>query len=475
MSDTAPILLWFRRDLRLADHPAVSAAARSGRPVIPVYIRDAVVDGWGAAPRWRLGKGLEAFADRLAGIGSRLILRSGPAREVLPELARDTGATAVWRTRLYDPEALERDMAVDAALADAGIEQRAFGGHLLFEPDSVETGQGGYYKVYSPYWRAVKDRDIPEPDPAPSRLAPPERWPESDALEAWSLGAAMNRGAAVVAPWANPGEGRARARLDDFIARRVADYKRARDCPAEDGTSELSENLSLGEIGPRTCWHAARRAEADGKAGAAHFMKELVWREFAYHLLWHTPRIATDNWRPEWDAFPWREDRRPAEAAAWERGRTGLPFVDAGLREMQVTGRMHNRVRMIVASYMTKHLMLHWRIGLRWFEEHLIDWDPANNALGWQWVAGSGPDAAPFFRIFNPETQRDRFDPGGHYVRRWLAEGQADPPPEALSYFDAIPRSWNMTPDMPYPDPVVGLAEGRERALAAYAARETPA
>ena len=233
----------------------------------------------------------------------------------------------------------------------------------------------------------------------------------------------------------------------------------------------MSEYLALGEISPRTCWHAGLSALHRGAKGAEKWLKELVWREFAYHLMYHTPRILTGNWREEWAAFPWNEDADRPEVLAWKQGRTGEPFVDAAMREMYVTGTMHNRARMIVASYLTKHLMTHWRIGQKWFEECLTDWDPASNAMGWQWVAGSGPDASPYFRIFNPATQLEKFDPDGEYLARWLAEGRDRPSPTALAYFDAVPRRWELSPKDAKPQPLVELSEGRKRALAAYEAR----
>ncbi|MEH6832915.1 MAG: FAD-binding domain-containing protein, partial [Sulfitobacter sp.] len=231
----------------------------------------------------------------------------------------------------------------------------------------------------------------------------------------------------------------------------------------------LSENLALGEISPHQCWHAGQRALHEGKAGAETFLKELVWREFAYHLMHHTPRILERNWREEWEGFNWNEDERRAEVKAWKQGRTGIPFVDAAMRELYVTGRMHNRGRMIVASYLTKHLLCHWRIGQKWFEDCLIDWDPASNAMGWQWSAGSGPDATPYFRVFNPVTQLDKFDKNRDYAGRWIAEGHSTPHKDALAFFDAIPRQWNMKADDAYPDPVVDVSDGRKRALDAYA------
>jgi deoxyribodipyrimidine photo-lyase len=282
------------------------------------------------------------------------------------------------------------------------------------------------------------------------------------------MSAAMHCGADVVAPFMRLGEQAAQDRLAAFTDRTVADYVALRDLPGVEGTSGLSENLALGEISPAQCWHAGQRAMAEGKPGAETFLKELVWREFAYHLMWHTPRILTDNWKEPWDAFPWNTDEDHPHVQAWMQGRTGIRFVDAGLREMYVTGRMHNRARMIVASYLTKHLLTHWKIGQRWFEDCLIDWDPASNAMGWQWSSGSGPDATPYFRVFNPVTQRDKFDPKRVYVDRWIAEGRKAPHEDALKYFDAVPRRWGLSPEDAYPDPVVAADEGRKRALEAW-------
>lgn len=468
MGETSPILLWFRRDLRLSDHEALSEAAASGRPVIPVFLCDEVVEGHGAAPKWRLGLGVAALSRALEEAGSRLVLRRGDALPALRKLVAETSAGAVWWSRLHDPDARRRDTAVKAGLKADGIAARSFPGHVLFEPWTVATGQGGFYRVYTPYWKAVRGRDVGAALPAPGRIAAPGAWPESESLDDWHLGAAMDRGAAVVAGHVNVGEARARGRLGAFIAEAIDLYAERRDFPAAGGTSRLSENLTYGEISPRTCWLAGMRAREEGKRGAETFLKELAWREFAHHLVHHTPEIVEKSWREEWRGFPWEEDARRPEIRAWKRARTGVPFVDAGLREMQVTGTMHNRVRMVAASYLTKHLMAHWRVGQSWFEEHLTDWDPASNALGWQWVAGSGPDAAPYFRVFNPETQGEKFDAEGAYRRAWIAEGQESPPATARAFFEAIPRRWNLAPGDAYPAPVVGLGEGRERALAAY-------
>ncbi|SFA98050.1 deoxyribodipyrimidine photo-lyase [Poseidonocella pacifica] len=459
-------LLWFRRDLRLGDHPALTAAAARGT-VIPVFIHDDSVANLGAAPKWRLGLSLECLGAALEAKGSRLILRRGPALEVLEELIEETGVDAVYWSRLYDGTAQERDSRVKEELGNNGIEAKSFGGHVLFEPWTVATQQGNFYKVYTPFWKSVRDREVDTPLPAPDLTAPSE-WPGSEALPDWELGAGMARGESIVRRFANPGESAAQSRLGAFMAQGVDEYATRRDLPAEDGTSNMSEHLTTGEISPAQLWHAALREEKDGKAGAETFRKELVWRDFAYHLLYHTPRLTEGNWREEWDAFPWNEDERRKEVTAWKQARTGIPIVDAGLREMYVTGRMHNRVRMNVASYLSKHLMCHWLIGLKWFEDCLIDWDIANNALGWQWAAGSGPDAAPYFRIFNPETQAKRFDPDHAYIKRWIAEGQENPSKDALSYFDAIPASWGLSPSDPYPAPIVSADEGRKRALDAY-------
>ena len=465
-----PLILWFRRDLRLDDHPMLAAAAQTGRTLIPVFIADDSVTGLGAAPRWRLGQGVAAFGETLAGMGSRLILRRGAALEVLRSLMAETGAGGVWWGRLYDPQARERDAEIKRTLRAAGHEARSFPGHLLAEPWELATGEGTPYRVYTPFWRALSARDWSAPCAAPARLLAPEHWPESERLESWRLGAAMGRGAAVVARHARIGEAAAHARLAAFLDAKLDDYREARDFPASDATSGLSENLACGEIGPRRIWAQVQMlmAASSGHRGAEHFAKELVWREFAHHLMYHTPEILTRNWRAEWDDFPWRGDSEEAER--WRRGLTGEPFVDAGMRQMYVTGTMHNRARMIVASYLCKHLMTDWRVGLKWFADCLIDWDPASNAMGWQWVAGSGPDAAPYFRIFNPATQATKFDLDKAYRYRFIAELAPRPGCDALAWFEATPRRWGLEPATPYPAPMVDLAEGRARALAAYQA-----
>lgn len=465
----APLILWFRRDLRLGDHPMLAAAVATGRPLIPVFILDPETEAIGAAAKWRLGLSVAAFATALAGIGLRLTLRRGPALAVLQGLVLETGAGGVWWSRLYDPDAVARDTDVKAALKAAGHEVQSFAGHLSQEPWEVETGAGGFYRVFTPFWRAMRNLAVSSPEPAPKRARGVEVWPASERLETWRLGAAMNRGAAVVARHQTVGEAAARARLADFLDGPVDQYGAARDLPGVAGTSRLSENLTYGEIGIREVWHAGLRAQGEGSAGAEVFLRELGWRAFSYHLLHHTPNIVRENWRSGWDDFPWRGDNTDAER--WRRGMTGEPFVDAAMREMFVTGTMHNRARMIAASYLTKHLMTHWKVGADWFADCLTDWDPAANAMGWQWVAGSGPDAAPYFRIFNPAVQAEKFDANQRYRRRFLAECWPNPELDAVSFFHAVPRSWGLWPGQPYPQPVVMLSEGRQRALISYGKR----
>ncbi len=459
---TRPVLVWLRRDFRLSDNAALSAAAATGRPVIPVFILDPLDEAIGAAPKWRLGEAIANFDQTLSAHNLRLILRRGSALACLRELIGETGADTIYWTRAYHPDWVARDKQVKAALTDEGITAESHPGWLLFEPWTVSTQAGDPYTVYTPFWKNVRTREVTPSLPAVRDLTPPDKWPGSDSLSDWALGAAMNRGAEVVATYARVGENAALSRLDRFMKTALSTYHDDRNRPDLDATSGLSENLAVGEISPRTIWRRAMTAHQHGNSGAETFLKELVWREFAWHLMWHTPHIETRNWRDGWDSFPWRTDN--ADAERWRRGLTGIALVDAGMRELFVTGRMHNRVRMVVASYLTKHLMTDWRVGQRWFADTLIDWDPASNAMGWQWVAGSGPDAAPYFRIFNPDTQAEKFDPDGLYRTTYLSgDGAKD-------FVKAVPRSWAMGNSYDA-QPGISLQEGRDRALAAYGAR----
>ena len=461
-----PVIWWIRRDLRLADNPALVAALAGGQPVIPLFIHDECSETLGAAAKWRLGLGLAHLGQVLAARGSRLILRRGAALATLQAVVAETGAGSVQWGRLHDPAARLRDTAVKAALKAGGTVAESHPGHVLHEPWTVATGAGGPYRVFTPFWSAVRGREVALPLPAPAFLPPPSHWPATDRLDDWQMGAAMQRGAAVVVTHQRIGEVAAMDRLTEFLDRKIGRYAAMRDFPGVDATSHLSENLTCGEIGPRQIWHAGFGAMARGDAGAETFLKELVWRDFACHLIHHWPDLASKPWKPEWAAFPWQGDN-PA-AMRWKQGRTGVQLVDAAMRELAVTGTIHNRARMVAASYLTKHLMTDWRVGLAWFADWLTDWDPASNAMGWQWVAGCGPDAAPYFRIFNPDGQAAKFDGDARYRHRFIAELSTAPGQDALAFYDAVPRGWALRPDDAYPAPVVGLAEGRERALAAY-------
>ena len=467
-------ILWLRRDLRLTDQPAWHAALKEPGPVYPLFILDPLIDStYGAASKWRLGESLHSFDASLRKHHSRLLLRRGDPLSVLHSLIAETGACCVVWSRLYDAQSMDRDASVQAMLHAQGVTVQEVNASLLFEPWTVTTRTGGFYKVYTPFWKSVQDRQVSLPLATPADLRPPPKWPNSDVLSDWKLGAGMQRGAAVVAQYARSGECLANERLEQFIASSIDRYKSDRTHPERNATSGLSEHLTYGEISPKTIWHAGRNAMGRIRDiwEAEHFLKEMVWREFAYHLLYHTPHIVHRNWRSEWDNFPWRGDNEDAEV--WRRGMTGIEMVDAAMREMYVTGTMHNRTRMLVASFLTKHLMTDWRVGEEWFRECLIDWDIAANAMGWQWSAGSGPDAAPYFRIYNPKIQAEKFDPNSSYRDRYIAEGRRRPHIDALNYFEAIPKSWDLSPDQPYPSPIIDLGVGRDRAMRTYSTYHT--
>ncbi|MGB0411130.1 MAG: cryptochrome/photolyase family protein [Pikeienuella sp.] len=409
-------LLWCRKDLRLTDNPALRAAINRGA-VVPVFILDPETEAaLGGAAKLRLQMAIEAFSAKLRAFDVPLILRRGDALTVLKDLIGETGADAVMWGRLTDGAALSRDKAVKAALKGEGLTAESFDGFTLLDPWRVKTGAGGAYKVYTPFWRAVCQMDIPRPLAPPSAIPTAGKPIASDALSSWNLSDAMGPAAQALATHIEAGEDAALNRLDDFLDR-AGRYGDDRNALAKHGTSHLADHLALGEISPRTVW---AKLEAHGNGGAA--MRQIVWRDFAHHLLFHDPEMERLSWRREWSAFPWRGDNDDAEA--WRRGETGVDVIDAAMRELWVTGRMHNRARMLVGSYLTKNLMTDWRVGEAHFRETLIDWDPANNAMGWQWVAGCGPDAAPFFRIFNPETQAEKFDPGAKYRQKWLGKTQ---------------------------------------------------
>jgi deoxyribodipyrimidine photo-lyase len=467
---TGPTIVWFRQDLRATDNPALAAAAARGA-VVPVYIRDDS-GPWarGGASRWWLHHSLAALGDDLARRGSALILRSGAAGTVLAQLVAETGAEAVVWNRCYEPAAIARDRVIKAELGRARVDAQSFNASLLFEPWTVTTRAGGAYGVFSPFWRACLAQPEPaQPLPAPARLEPIAMPPRGESLDEWGLlPRAPDWAGALRATW-TPGEAGARARLDAFVANRLTHYHRSRDRPDLPGTSRLSPHLHFGEISPRAVWHAVRAA-GDHGAGPERFLTELGWREFSYHLLYHAPELPERGLRAEFARFPWAADE--AALRAWQRGRTGYPIVDAGMRELWATGWMHNRVRMIVASFLVKDLLLPWQDGARWFWDTLVDADLANNAASWQWVAGCGADAAPYFRIFNPALQAARFDPDGAYVRRWVPELARVPAAHIHKPWaapDTALAEAGVRLGATYPRPIVDHAAARRRALAAFA------
>ncbi|WP_428681379.1 cryptochrome/photolyase family protein [Reyranella sp.] len=455
-------IVWFRSDLRLSDNPALIKALESGHAVVPVFVLDEETDGvrpLGAASRWWLHHSLHTLGASLRRLGSRLILRRGPAEKVIGELVAECRATSVFWNRAYDRGCRERDTRLKKALSARGVAAESFKASLLFEPWEVTTQSGGAFKVFTPFWRACRALPPPPaPLPAPQRLAAPEAWPAGEPLAGWRLPPTSPDWAGGLRAGWTPGEDGAKQRLAHFLDDAIEDYRQARDLPGVEGTSRLSPHLAFGEIGPRQIWQAAMTRGAS--AATEKFLAEVGWREFAYNLLFHNGDLAERNFRPEFDAFPWTD---PGEAlAAWQRGRTGYPIVDAGMRELWTTGWMHNRVRMIVASFLTKDLMIDWRQGERWFWDTLVDADLANNATGWQWVAGCGADAAPYFRVFNPVLQGEKFDPDGDYVRRWVPEIAHLPN-------DAIHRPWTAAmPPNDYPGRIVEHGAARDRALAAF-------
>lgn len=456
---TARSIVWFRQDLRLADHPALTAAAARGA-VVPVFIWSPGEEGeWpaGGASRWWLHQSLDSLANSLKKRGVSLILRRGPALGTLRALAHETDATAVFWNRRYEPAAIARDTKIKAELQNEGLECESFNGGLLHEPWEVQTGEGKPYRVFTPYYRACLGRGAPaEPLPVPRSLRGVESMDNSESLTDFSLLPRIDWARGLRDAW-TPGERGAAAELERF-AICSAQYATDRDNPALNGTSRLSPFLHFGEISPRQIWRIVSEIaemQSAAAAGASAFLRELIWREFAHHLLYHFPTTPTEPLRAEFAKFPWQRDVKLLRA--WQRGETGYPLVDAGMRQLWHTGWMHNRVRMVAASFLVKHLLQPWQDGAKWFWDTLVDADLANNTLGWQWTAGCGADAAPFFRIFNPTTQQEKFDPRGDYVRRWLATPSAAPQSEQIG------NAGNTI------HPIVDHKQARERALAAFA------
>jgi len=453
---TAPALFWFRRDLRLADNPGLAAAAAGGRPIIPLFIHDREHDKSGGALLWWLHHSLAALDKSLQTRGSRLIIRQGDAAEVIPRLAEQTGAAAVYCNRLEEPWAIKQQERIEARLKADGRAFVAGNAALLFETGSITSQAGTPFRVFTPFWRAcLQERPPAAPLDAPERLPPVDEAIASDDLAALALLPTKPDWAGGLRDAWSPGEDAAQAALGRFIEDRLQGYAKERDLPAEAGTSQLSPYLRFGEIGPRQVFHAIRDT-APPSHDSDRFLAELGWREFSYHLLAQFPDLPTRPLRPEFARFPWRDD--PDGLAAWQKGRTGIPLIDAGLRELWTTGWMHNRVRMAVASFLVKNLMIPWQAGAAWFWDTLVDGDLASNSASWQWVAGCGADAAPYFRIFNPVLQGEKFDPRGHYVRKWCPE-VADLPDRFVH------KPW----EAGRAKPIVDLAGSRKRALDAFA------
>ena len=450
-------IVWFRRDLRLKDNPALFEAARAGA-ILAVYIHEAGTAG--AASQCWLQKSLAALESQLKARGLALILRQGPPLETLLELAKGSGAQRVLWNRLYEPGTLARDKAVKAGLLAAGLGAQSFNGSLLREPWELKTQQGKPYQVFTPFYRALVEAGPSRESLGPlPKLQGPAKAPKSVSLASLALRPKIGWDKELYEAW-KPGEDEAQKALRRFLRQAASRYQEGRDKVAlEDGTSLLSPRLHFGELSPQQCWEAALgfgAAEPAAAGGALAFNRQLAWREFSHHLLYHFPRTVSEPLRPEFKAFPWR--RNAALLKAWQQGRTGFPIVDAGLRQLWRTGFMHNRVRMIAASVLIKDFLIDWRQGAAWFMDTLLDADLAQNTLGWQWSAGCGADAAPFFRIFNPALQGQRFDPQGDYVRRWVPELAALPD-------KFIHQPWLAPAKTGYPAPIVDHAEARERAL----------
>lgn len=469
----SPIIVWLRDDLRLSDNEALSAAASSGQSVIPVFIleTDQTHTPLGGAQCWWLHHSLKAIANQVEALGGQLILRKGNAREQLEQLADETGARSVVWNRRYSRFGIETDTKTKAALQDAGITVRSFAGRLMHEPTKLKSGTGGAYRVYTPFWKMFASTVTPRaPILAPDALRPPNTQPVSAKLDDWDLHPKNPDWSSGLKQDWSPGSTGAFERLERFLESGIGTYDRRRDFPAIDGTSGLSPHLAFGEISPAQIWARVDQvADALPVDDVTTFRKELVWREFAYHLLVNFTELKTTNYNGQFDQFPWAENTEHLNA--WQRGQTGYPIVDAGMRQLYETGWMHNRVRMIVGSFLVKHLLLDWRHGEAWFWDTLVDADPASNTASWQWVAGSGADAAPYFRIFNPITQGEKFDSDGAYVRKWVPE-LAKMPAKFIHKPWEAPRKIldfaGVTLGENYPHPIVDHKQARERALDAY-------
>jgi len=472
MPSSTPTLVWFRQDLRLANNPALHAAVQAGGPVIAVYIHDPAGDGrWpaGGASRWWLHHALEDLDAQLGAVGGQLILREGPSLKVLQALLAETGATRVVWNRRYEPHHLATDTEIKTVLRNQGITVDSFNGNLLHDPHQIKNLSGNPFQVFTPFWKnCLANLKFEEPLPAPKRLPSSGSSLTSVPLAKLKLLPKIKWDSGFKTHW-KPTRTGAEHRLKNFVREAIKQYPQDRDIPKLDGTSQLSPYLHWGQISPLEIVAAVRAASQDASAGGIKYIAEVGWREFAYHLLYHFPHTAEQPLRAEFASFPWSPD--PKLLREWQRGRTGYPIVDAGMRQLWHTGWQHNRVRMIAASVLVKHFLQPWQAGAAWYWDTLVDADLAANTLGWQWAGGCGADAAPYFRVFNPVLQGKKFDPEGDYVRHWVPELKHLPAEWIHEPWNApadVLKAAGITLDKDYPKPLVGLIEGRDRALAAF-------
>ena len=485
--DPGATLVWFRRDFRLTDNPALDYALRQPGPVALAYVYDDHVYGNARPLYWDTGRAskvwlhhtLHVFSQAIAEAGGRLIIRQGWTEETLMELALEVGARRVVWNRLYEPALLLLERRLKRILKSHSITVSTFPGALLHEPDDIHNKQDRPFRVFTPFYRHCQTLEPPaEPAPGVSKLPRYPGAPASESIASLSLLPRQGWHRGMMRHW-QPGFRQAAQQLQKFCGQAIHSYTERRDYPDEAGVSALSPCLHFGELSPRQVWHAARAADSGSltvSAPVAGYLRQLYWREFAHHLLFHFPQTALEPMDQRFRAFPWRVE--PTWLRAWQRGETGYPLVDAGMRQLWATGWMHNRVRMVVGSFLVKHLLQHWHAGAEWFQDTLVDADAANNTLGWQWIAGCGADAAPYFRVFNPTLQSEKFDPQGRYLRRWLPELARLDDTHIHKPWQAPPvilQAAGVTLDGNWPPPIVDHATARRRALAAYARiRELP-
>lgn len=467
------VLVWFRQDLRLEDNPALAAALQTGKPVIPLYVHAPDEEGaWapGGASRWWLHHALESLDSALQEHGLRLVLRNGPSLDALLDVCRAHQVSEVFWNRRYEPLITARDARIKSRLRSNDIGVESFSASLLFEPHTILNRSGKPFRVFTPFWKHLRTVPVESPVPvAAARLIAPVKAPQSETLQSLGLLPQKPWDKDFYENWQPSLEG-ARTALNTFVGKRVNRYKDRRDLPGVEGTSRFSPYLHFGQLGPRQVWQAVQQTESPDGAGAYTFLSEIAWREYAYHLIWHFPETPERALSGTYANFPWEPDADYLRA--WQTGQTGYPIVDAGMRQLWQTGWMHNRVRMIVASFLVKHLLQPWQDGARWFWDTLVDADLASNTMGWQWSAGCGADAAPYFRIFSPMLQGAKFDPDGDYVRMYVPELARMP----SKY---IHKPWEAPADVlkkagvklggNYPRPVIDHKAGRERALSALA------